>query len=368
MAIEPIRVLQVFSRLDRGGAETAIMNYYRQIDRSKVQFDFVQHTDENCAFNNEIESLGGKIHRIPRYKVFNHFTYLAAWKQLLSNHPEYSIVHGHYFTISILYFHVARKMDRYCIAHSHIEMRGFRSIFMKAITLPLRKIANYYFACSEAAGVFLFGKKIVRGPRFFIMRNSIDTKRFSFNQNLRDQVRNQMQLADRFVIGHIGRFNQQKNHKFLIDIFVKVYCSESSAILILVGDGKLRPSIEEMLERLELKANVIFTSIRSDIPELLQAMDVFVFPSLYEGLGIVAIESQTAGLPTIVSDRIPSEANITNLIERESLTSSASAWATKILKYRDWKDRKDMSDYVHSKGYDISQTSKWLQNFYLNIK
>jgi len=296
----PIRVLQVFSRMDRGGAETTIMNFYRKIDRNKVQFDFLVHTDEKCAYDDEIELLGGRIFRIPRYSINNNIKYFRLWINFLKRHSEYRIIHGHYFTISAIYFCAAKIFNSVCIAHSHnTNYMGPRTkrIMKRLITFPVRYIADYLFACSKDAGIWLYGKNALRDKKFLLMNNSLDTKRFIFNSKNRGKKRKELKIINKFVIGHIGRFDLQKNHIFIIEIFKKIFTIDKNSILILVGDGKLK--IEQKVLDMGLYGNVIFTGVRSDIPELLQAMDVFLFPSLYEGFPLVLLEAQASGLKCI---------------------------------------------------------------------
>jgi glycosyltransferase involved in cell wall biosynthesis len=363
----PIRILQVMSYMGRAGAETMIMNYYRNIDRNKVQFDFVVHTEEHCAYDDEIKELGGKLFRMPRYRVLNHFAYLKAWQDLLKSHPEHRVLHGHYFTFSALYFWVARKYKVKCIGHSHIEMKkNFKSRIMRVITFPLRYLSDYFFACSIAAGEFLFGLKVIHGKRFTVLNNAIDANLFAYNKNKRVKARLAERIDDKFVIGHIGRFATQKNHEFLIDIFSEIKKVYSASVLLLVGDGGLRNVIEKKVADLGLNDDVIFTGVREDIPDLLQAMDVFLFPSLFEGLGIVAVEAQAAGLHCIVSDTVPSEAKLTDLVEFVSLKESPKYWASKVLQYAGGYARRNTFREIVDAGYDIKDSAIWLEKFYLD--
>lgn len=368
MMSQPIRVLQVIGQMDRGGAETMIMNLYREIDRTKIQFDFVVHTDQKCAYDDEIMSLGGKIYSLPRFNGINIVKYQKAWKNFLSKHSEYKIIHGHLGSTAAIYLNVAKKYGLFTIAHSHntsneVTLKGkLYSIF----TYPTRNIAHYFFGCSKPAGIDRFGSRVVNTSNFKILNNAIKTKEFSYSIHTREMKRTDFNLNKRFVIGHIGRFNIQKNHAFLIDIFKKIHDENNNVILMLIGDGELRESIEEKVNTLGLKDSVIFTGVRSDIPELLQAMDIFVFPSLFEGLGIVTVEAQAAGLKCIVSDKIPEEAYVTDLVEVLSLKNPVEIWAEKILKYVDGYERTSTYQKIKGKGYDISDTTIWLQEFYLN--
>ncbi len=367
MAKKPIRVLQVFARMDRGGSETMIMNYYRNIDKEKVQFDFVVHTDDVCAFDKEIENLGGRIFHLPRYTLKNHFQYIKLWKDLLKSHPEYKIIHGHYFSISAIYFFIAKKFDTIKIAHSHIAIRkkDIKSLLLKLFTLPVRYLTDYYFACSIIAGEWLYGKNKKIKKDLIIHKNSINTELFKYNESYRREIRAELNIDHKFVLGHVGRFNSQKNHNFLIDIFKAILEKEKNSILLLVGEGELRASIEKKVSMLGIEANVLFLGSRSDVHKIIQAIDVFIFPSFYEGLPVTVIEAQTSGLKCFISNTISNEVKITDVVDFLSINKSADYWADRILEYANGYQRTDKLIEVKNAGYDIFESAKWLQDFYL---
>lgn len=362
----PIRILQVFGGLNRGGSETAIMTIYRNIDREKVQFDFVVHTEDVGDYEDEILSLGGNIYRFPKYNLKNHYNYVKKWSNFFEEKKQYKIIHGHFFTISSVYFSVAKKYGVKCIAHSHIShINGLRGILVRMFTYPLRYSADYLFACSEKAGLWLYGNKAIKKDKFHIVNNAINASEFTFDENTRKEVRKKLDLDDKFVIGHIGRFTEQKNHTFLIEIFKEVQRENKDSVLLLIGEGKLENEIAKKVSEYGLDKNVIFTGVRSDIPELMQGMDIFVFPSLYEGLGIVAIEAQAAGLPCIVADTIPDEAFITDLITRVPLKNDAKSWS-KIILAKQNNIREKTYERVVQSGYDILDVARKMEKFYLD--
>lgn len=364
---KPIRVLHVLGRLNRGGAETMVMNLYRKIDRSKVQFDFIIHTNDKCDYSDEILSLGGVIYSIPRFIGKNYIQYSRAWDRFFKEHPEYKIIHGHVRSTASIYLQIAKRNDLITIAHSHNTSSGisFSAFSKNMLQYPIRYIADYLFACSISAGKWLFGKSVMERRNFVILKNAIETKEFTFNQDIRNKIRKQLQVEDKYLIGHIGRFNTQKNHHLLIDIFNAVSSINKNSILLLIGDGELRTEIEKKVNDLGLTDSVIFMGVRSDIPELLQAMDCFLFPSLFEGLGIVTIEAQAAGLPCLVSNSIPEEAYITDLIESLPLSCSIEQWAERILFYSNNIERRVVKKEIERSGYDINSTVQGLQKFYL---
>ena len=363
----PIRVLHVFGRIDRGGAEMMIMNVYRHIDRCKVQFDFVAHTYDRCDLFDEIESLGGRIYPIPRFNGINLFTYKKAWKCLLkARSSTCDIIHSHIRSTASLYLPIARKFGYTTIAHSHstaVEM-DIRGKLKNLLQWRMKwQNIDYYFACSRKAGKWLFGKKIVEN-QLILLKNAIDTQSFVFNPSIREKTRRDLNVSDAFVIGHVGRFISAKNHSFLIDVFARIARQDPSVVLLLIGDGELRQRMAEKVDKLGLESRVIFTGVRTDIPQLMQAMDVLVFPSLYEGLGVTLIEAQAAGLPCIISNSIPDEVMITDLVEALPLKAPVAVWGEKIVSKRAF-NRQDMSAAVKQAGYDVTQTAAWLEKFYL---
>ena len=357
-----IRVLQVVTYMGRGGIETMLMNYYRKIDRSIIQFDFLVHRDFKGDFDDEILSMGGKIYHVPRYNPFS-FEYRRKVRDFFEKHKEYKIVHSHINSMSgIVLKEAARSEVPVRIAHSHCE--GFE----KSIKVPIKKMfipqisknATAFMACSDAAGKFLFGKD----KQFVVLPNAIEVEKFKYNELTREKFRKEFSVSDdTIVLGHVGRFFGQKNHAFLIDIFQEVI-KKKKAKLLLVGDGELKSEIKKRVDENHISENVIFAGVRSDVPELMQAMDIFVFPSLFEGLGVAAVEAQAAGLPTVISDCIPSEVIISkDLVSVLSLDQSPEEWANHILS-RIGVKRTDHSYEIIENGYDATVNAKWLTEYY----
>lgn len=361
---ECIRILHVFGRLNRGGAETLVMNLYRNIDRNRMQFDFMIHTDEKCDYEDEINKLGGKIHRISRYKGSNHFDYKKEWQKFFKEHPEYKIIHGHVRSTASIYLAIAKKFKVITLSHSHNTSsgNGMSALVKNVLQHRIRYIADNLIACSKESGEWLFGKNFSRKKNAYIINNAIDSEVFKYDINIRKKIRRELNLEDKFVIGHIGRFHPQKNHDFLIDVFNEVYKKNKKAILILIGEGELKTSIEEKVKKLKLDNNVFFAGTRSDISDLFQGMDVFVFPSLYEGLPLTLIEAQASGIPCIISENITKDVKITNVVEYVSLQKNEMHWAKIILKHTNNQHFNTYSQIVES-GYDIKSVSKNYQEF-----
>lgn len=360
-----IRILQVFGRMDRGGAETMIMNLYRNIDRTQVQFDFVVHTEDECAFDDEIIKLGGRIFRVPRFVGKNFFSYIKAWNKLLDENSEWKIIHGHVRSTASIYLTIARKKGLYSISHSHNTSTesGINGIAKKLLQLPIRFIADSYFACSLNAGEWLFGKKICSSDKFYLLNNSIDASKFRYSEEIRKKIRNQFQLDNRVVIGNISRFNPQKNHEFLIEIFKEIHKKEKNAVLLLVGDGEDRKKIEKKVFDFGIEENVHFLGVRSDIEKILQALDLVLFPSLFEGLPVSIIEAQAAGVPCLLSDTISSECKLTDCVSFFPLTKTAAEWAEVALE-RAKLPHYDTFELIKENKYDINHNADWLLSFY----
>lgn len=364
---EPIRILHVIGIMNRGGAETMIMNLYRNVDRTKVQFDFVENEGEEAAFDAEIRSLGGRIHRCPRYRGKNHFAYVKWWNSFFENHgKEYPVVHGHIGSTAAIYLSIAKKYGAYTIAHSHSAGAG--SAVYRLLSYPTRFVADYFFGCSADACTFRYGKKVGTDPgRCRVLNNAIEVGKFVYSTGEAEKTREELSIAPgTLVVGHVGRFVDAKNHAFLLDVFAAIRRRESNAVLLLVGDGELRPRIEKKIGDLGLTDAVILAGIRSNTWDYYRAMDVFVMPSKYEGLPVSMVEAQTAGLPCCVSAAVPEESAITDLVDFRSLEDSAENWADWILN-RAKLPRRDMGEAMARAGFDITVTSKWLEEFYVKV-
>lgn len=364
---EPIRILHVIGIMNRGGAETMIMNLYRNIDREKIQFDFVQNGNSGAAYDDEIIALGGKIYHCPRYRGKNHFAYAKWWKDFFEQHQsEYPVVHGHIGSTAAIYLSVAKKYGAYTIAHSHSA--GIGSGMYRLFAYPTRYIADHFFACSQDAAISRYGRKIGDDKkRCQTLNNAIDTRKFVFDPKIRGQIRKTLYIGENtLVIGHVGRFTDAKNHDFLLDIFERLHQQMPDSVLLLVGDGELRPQIEATIAQKHLESAVIMTGVQPDVWNYYQAMDVFLMPSLYEGLPVSLVEAQTAGLPCCVSTNVPRETAITDLVQFRSLGDDAEHWAHWALAQAK-TNRQNMRDAICAAGYDISTTAQWLEDFYMKV-
>lgn len=359
-----IRIIHVIGSLNNGGTQSLLMNIYRELDKSKIQFDFIIFKKEEVFYKDEIEGMGGRVYILPEFGIKNIIVYIKSFNTFFMNHPEYKIIHGHVRSTASIYLKIAKNHGIVTIAHSHSTSSGEGGVsFIKSILqFPIRYIADHLISCSKDAGEWLFGKK----SEFSIINNAVNLKKYSCDQNIRSLKRKQFDIENKFVIGHVGRFVTPKHHEFLLDVFREVYAVNKLAVLFLIGDGDLLFNIKNKVETYGLTDNVIFAGTRVDIPELLQAMDVFVFPSLYEGLGISVIEAQAAGLHCVVSDVIPNEAFLTDSVIPVSLSTSKKIWVEEILKPRESISIDSQHKIIKAAGYDINEVTTKLEIFYKN--
>lgn len=362
-----VRILQVVTYMGRGGLETMLMNYYRNINRDKVQFDFLVHRDFRADYDDEIEEMGGVIYRLP---VLNPFSkeYRSSLGNFFDQHLEYEIVHVHQDCMSAVILKAAKKHGiPVRIAHSHNSkqeknLKLLIKLFYKRL---IPKYSTDLMACSQEAGEWMFGNH-----KFQVVRNAIDAQSYIPNEIVRDQVRKQYRVEDELLIGHVGRFSYQKNHDFLIDFFDAVQ-KKQSAKLILIGGKSLRSEDENLLEvirskvrSLRLEEKVIFAGICDNVDDLMQGMDAFVFPSHYEGLPVTLVEAQAAGLPCIISESVSSDSVLSDRVTQVPLTNSADEWA-EIIVHEAQKGKKNTLQQIRAAGFDIKENASRLEKWYL---
>ena len=325
---EPIRVAQIIGKWLGGGVESVVMNYYRHIDRSKIQFNFICDEDSTNIPYEEIEKLGGKVILIPPYQKV--FKYHKELKKILKE-GNYKIVHSHINTLSVFSLFAAKCAGvpvRIAHSHSTTNKQEKKKNLVKQVLRPFSKIfATDYMACTEHAGRWLFGNKEYDNGNVYLLNNAIDLDKFKYDEKLRKEKRKELNIEDdTLVIGHVGRFVEQKNHRFLIDIFNEVHKQKENSILLLIGQGPLTEEMKEKVDSLGISDSVKFLGQREDVSELYNAMDLFLFPSLYEGLGMVLIEAQANGLPCIASTEVPKIVDISNNVQFYNLNDSIDIW------------------------------------------
>ena len=340
------------------------MNLLRKMDRNKVQFDFVKHTAAVGEYEEEIISLGGRIFEAPRYKIVNHSSYKRWWKRFLTTHNEYQIIHGHYFTISAIYLSVAHKLNLTTIGHVHAMsfVGNINHIVGDVFVHAISGVTDYRFACSKAAGKWAY-----RDKKFTVLKNAVDTKRFAFDQQRRASMRAQLGVGqDETLFCVVANLSEVKNPIGTIDIFKAIRGKLPAAKLIWAGEGSMHAQLDEKIKAENLSDSAMLLGARSDIPDILQAADVFMLCSFSEGLGLAAIEAQAAGLPCLLSTGVPKEADIASLCTFLRL-DDAKAWV-EAAEQACRIERKDTREAIIASGYDVQQTADWLTEFYLNCK
>lgn len=369
MQQKPIRIAQVIGKANLSGVDTVVMNYYRNIDRSKVQFDFIIDGYLDTPIDHEIEALGGKIYKVEPYEK----NILKSMHQCYSifKANNYPLVHCHMNTLSLFpLFEAWRAGIPVRIAHSHsttAKGEGKRAVLKYALRPFAKLFPTNFCACSEYAGRWLFGDRLYDRGKVHLVKNAIDLDNFRFNPEVREQMRTKLGINNRFVVGHVGRFVYSKNHNFLIDVFNEVHKRNPDSVLLLVGDGTLKEQIRQKVDRLGLSDSVMFLGLRKDVTDLYQAMDVSVLPSNYEGFGMVALEAQASGLPVIVSEYVPKDTQVTDLLSYMHLTQPIGKWADKILTYEKYCRPLDIKDRFQKAGFDIFDAGKDLTKWYLKI-
>lgn len=358
---EPIRILQIVSYMQRRGLETLLMNCMRHLDRSRVQFDFIVHRPFRADYDDEIEALGGRIYRLPRLNPFDP-RYKKALRDFFRDHPEYRIVHCHLDCMSALPLAAAREAGvpvRIAHAHSSNQDRNLKYLLKRHYMKKIPTAATEFFACSKEAGAWMFP-----GQTVTVLRNGIPADAFAFQPQVRQQVRAELGIGCESAVGHVGRLIEVKNHEFLLSIFAQLHKRRPDALLLLVGNGPLEESLREKARQLGIADHVRFLGVRSDVARLMQAMDVFVLPSLYEGLSLTSVEAQAAGLPCLFSDTVTQECQMTDLVTFLPL-EDPDRWADAILSAAQ-QPRRDTCSQIKQAGYDIRTTAEELQQFYLD--
>lgn len=360
-----IRVLQMIGTLDVGGSQTMLLNLYRNIDREQIQFDFVLDHPKGRYFVPEIERLGGRVYTLTPFRGTNAGEVKRDWNNFLYTHPEYTVLHSHVRSYASLYLPVAKAHGLKTIIHSHNTANGsgLDAVVKGALQKPLRYQADVLMACSTEAGEWLYGKKACQSGKYIFLPNAVDTGRFAPDAEKRRKTRQALGIEGRHVIGHVGRFNEQKNHGFLLEAFQRAHAQDPKAVLLLVGTGPLQEQAVRQAVSLGIAEDVLMTGTRDDVPELMAAMDVFAFPSLWEGLPVTLIEAQAAGLPCVISDVITTDVDITPLITRLPL-GDPEVWGVELLKKR---PRTDAREAVIRAGFDVRASARFMSELYLRL-
>lgn len=364
---DPLRILHVVVNMNRGGAETLIMNLYRNINKEKVQFDFL--TCRRGVFDAEIIKMGGRVYQIPYITEVGPTAYAKEIDRFFTLNPAYQVIHSHLDKMSGLVLRSAKKAHiPIRIAHSHnTESEGgaLAKLFKWYVGSYVNRSATHLYACSQAAAKWMFG---TNARHAFILKNGVETEQFQFKEHVRERIRSSLNIhKDTFVVGHVGRFSEQKNHLFLLDVFASIHKQRPNTVLLLAGDGELREKIIERIRFLHLQNHVKLLGVREDVPALLQAFDLFMFPSFHEGLPVTLIEAQATGLPCVISDQITAEVDMGIECVKYLPITNPSIWVNHLLKMKEIPQPREVyDDALAKKGYDIKQIAKQVETSYLS--
>ena len=364
-----MKVLQIGMSFNPGGIESFVMTYYRQMKKEGVQFDFISMFP-HLAYEEEILAMGGRVF----HTVDARRHPLAFRRELLKilTEESYDAVHVNMLSAANIVPLITAKAANIPViaAHSHNSSTpGFaRNVLHRINKGLIPRYANTYFACSEVAGQWLFSERILKGNHFHLIHNALDMSRFLFQERVRGEMREKLGVEGKFVLGHVGRFEEQKNHLFLIEVFKEVAAAEETAVLLLIGEGELEGQVRQKVDEYNLRERVKFLGIRRDVNKLWMAMDVFVFPSLFEGLPIVALEAQASGIPSVLSDTITAEVKLTDRVEFISLEAAKETWRDVILSHKNESRSEEDNGLIRRQfreaGYDIEQEAQTLLSCY----
>ena len=370
---KPKRVLHVVGAMNRGGTETMLMNLYRNIDRDKVQFDFISFSEEEAHYDKEIENMGGKIIKLPKPSMLKPSKAISDISNTIKKNGPYEVLHAHTLFNSGFAVKAAKKSNiKVRITHAHTTLDNESSLIRKMYIKYMRNIINKnstnLLACSNEAGKYLFGEDTLNKSNYTFFSNLIDYKSI-INTKYEDieKFKNDNDLNDKLVIGHVGTLKASKNQKFLIEITESLVSQNYNVKLLLVGDGSMRDELESLVSEYGIEENVIFTGVREDVDVILNSMDIFVFPSIYEGLGLVLLEAQAAGLPCLVSEAIQPEADLKmGLVEKLNLSDGIEAWSNKIIEMCNSKkiDKKTIENIFESSDYSTEKCINKLMDIY----
>ncbi|MBE6470635.1 MAG: glycosyltransferase family 1 protein [Coriobacteriaceae bacterium] len=373
--MDQVRVLQVIGAMNRAGAETIVMNLMRSIDRDRVHFDFLVHEQKRCDYDDEIEALGGTIYRIPRYNVANGPAYRRICKRFFAEHPEIDVVHGHIGSSSAIYLDEAKKAGCATVVHSHRDSPKAKTIksrvrrnFYGALIRKVPGIADEFLACGYQAGVDRFGVGVAAGPHFHVMNNGIDLSKYTCDERDHEEAKARLGYAGVPLVGNVARLVPEKNQAFLLEVFAKALEANPRARLVLAGRGPTEEALRAQAASLGIADSVEFLGVRDDIPEVLKALDAFVFTSTLEGLGMAVVEAQAAGAPCITSDAVPQTAIVSGIAQRISLDEGVDEWARRLNDVLAAAEpHRSQVDEVRAHGYDIAEVASWMADFYCDL-
>lgn len=360
----------VLATTDIGGGEMYVLNLLKNMDFSRFHVDLaVSFKETGEGISKDVKALGCEIYYLPYFKVYNYFSYINAWDSFLSEH-HYDIIHGHSTNSASVYLRVAKKHGCATIAHCHHA--GYRGGWLQRqakafFASKVKGIADYWFACSEKAAEHLYGNDYLTYQHYYTIPNAINAEKYLFSDDVRNRIRKENGLSDGdFLCGHVGSFTSPKNHAFLIDIFAAVLRQKPNSRLLLCGDGPLRASVEEKAKKMGIYDHIVFRGIVRNVNEYLMAMDVLVFPSIFEGFPVTVIEAEATGLPVVLSDVITKEVDVVDGVYRQSLTQEPNEWANTICSIKEVDKGKNNALIVKSK-YNMRTAASMVMDIYKEI-
>lgn len=359
----------VLGNTRRGGTQAFIMNLLRDIDKTKFQIDFAVNLDSEGGWGNEMRALGSNLFIVPRFNVINWMSYEKFWDKFLSEYP-YDIVHGHTTNSAGIYLKVAKKHG--CKTIAHIHSTGYRGGFLERLTKKVfskltKSQADYWFACSDKAAQFLYGNDFYKYPQYYEVPNSIKVENYLYNEKKRCEIRKELGLdEDTFLIGHVGTFSEPKNHTHILRVFKEVLKKQDNAKLLLIGEGYLKNEIFHQAEELGVRNYIINLKNIPNVYDYMMAMDVFIFPSIFEGFGMVVLEAQASGLKVVMSNVVPTVTHLTNLVTPLALDEPISVWAEECLNSK-VANRQNFNKSIKQTKYDLEKNVKYISNLYTRL-
>lgn len=367
--MEKMKIIYILGgAMNFGGTEAFIMNYYRHIDHEKVAIDFIYQGDQNGVYDGELLACGSKIYHVP-FKSRHPIAFSKGVAKILKE-GSYEIIHSQMDGTGAWPLAIAKQFGvPVRIAHSHNTAHQTKNplklFFNEAMKRLLARYATDLWACGEEAGRFLFGDRLVDAGKVTIIRNAIDLERYAYSEKKRKKFRDEFGIRDdEAVVGHVGQFREQKNHRKIISVFDEMAKSGAEYRLMLVGSGPLEEEVRHLVRERGLEDKVVFTGARDDVNDLLSAFDVFLFPSLFEGLSLVGIEAQANGMPCVFSDTIPKETRMTELVSAVPLDAPDEVWAEAVYSALRMS-RRDCSEELRRAGYDIHLEARKLEKRYM---
>ncbi|KXB79679.1 glycosyltransferase, group 1 family protein [Varibaculum cambriense] len=358
--------------MDRGGAETLIMNLFRTIDRTKIQFDFLVHCQERGDYDEEIEALGGRIFRVEVPSAIKLPPYYLQCKNFFASHPEISVVHGHMGSTAAFYLRAAKKTGKYTIAHSHAQKYplSLSELTFRIASYPTRFTADYFMGASYKALLDRYGSKVAKGKNSIVLHNGIDSKAFGFSSSARERIRADLGIStDIRVYIDVARLIIQKNHEFLLDVFAELIEQNPDSLLLLLGSGDREAELRQKTQELDITSKVMFLGVRGDVADVLSASDFFILTSFSEGCPVSVIEAQANGLPCFLSSGVPPLVDCGKEVYFMDISQGTKIWVDALTKAAgtvpDLSERLSGVERVKLHDFDISKTAYWLQDFYL---